>query len=196
MNDRESSERHTLNFDAEYRELNNHLRECWRYISDLLKNFIFLQIILISVVFLGGGVVKIEGIDVNTSRSVVENNANPNTHPESASSTRRFRKLAIMPLLLIGIAGSVGAAMQNRRLFVNATYFVRRAAYLEHRGGFAKDGRVSVSERTMPANTYMNENLYSGKKVNLEFLLIAMYGGFAILWMGYTFAFLMYEGLN
>ncbi len=47
--------------DIEYHELNNHVRESWKYISDLLKSFLFIQILLISLMFLGGGVIEVGG---------------------------------------------------------------------------------------------------------------------------------------
>jgi hypothetical protein len=186
------NDKQSLDIDAEYRELNNHIRECWKYISDLLRNFLFLQIILVSVIFLGGSVAKIEGINVgiNTGRDSTIQSGNPSTNNRLENSDNgKFRKQAILPLLLIGLFGSIGAAVQNHRLFINATYFIHRAAYLEHRGGLVKDTRTSTPERTLPANTYMRENLYPGKKLNLKVLLLWTYGGFGLLWMYFTFDF-------
>lgn len=42
----------TLHTGEEYRELNNHTRECWKYISDLLRHYVLLQIALFSALFL------------------------------------------------------------------------------------------------------------------------------------------------
>ena|SRR5579862_500989 len=175
--------------DAEYRELNNHVRECWKYISDLLRGFLFLQIILLSLVFLGGNTIKLEGVNVGvtSSQSIVRSNEGGKGGTSETVDSIRFRKLAILPLIFVGLMASAGAAVQNQRLFANATNFVRRAAFIERMGQFPRDERLPPSERTSPANEYMSAALYSsGRRVNLGMLLAGTYGFFVLLWAYYT----------
>jgi hypothetical protein len=170
--------------DVEYCELNNHIRECWKYISDLLKNFIFLQIVLISLVFLGGGVIKIEGITVglHAAQGVTQSDKANLSVASGSYDSGKFKKLVILPLMIVAMMASAGAVVQNHRLFNNASSYVRRAAYIESRG-FLRDNRADGSERTLPPNTYMKENLYPGKRISLRGWLAAAYLMFAGLWV-------------
>jgi len=173
--------------EVEYSELNNHLRECWKYISDLLRNFIFLQITLISLVFLSGNVIRIERINVgvHSDQVAVQNDKADSNNSVGSYDDRKFRKLAVLPLMIIAMMASVGAAVQNHRLFNNASSYVHRAAYIESKGGLLKDNR-SENEKTLPPNTYMKQNLYPGKNINLRGWLASAYAIFAALWV-YTF---------
>lgn len=173
--------------DTEYKELNNHIRECWKYISDLLRSFLFLQIILLSVIFLGGGVVKVEGVTVTTGQQVVATPAPGSANTETAE---RFRKTTVIPLLIFGVVGSVGAIIQNLRLFKNATAFVERAAFLESTGGFVIDSSHG-SLRTSPPTTYMRDEMYGNRsliKLDLRWLLTLVYGLCGCIWAWYSWS--------
>jgi hypothetical protein len=170
--------------DTEYVELNNHVRECWKYISELLKSFLFVQIILISVIFLGGGVPEFRGITIQANASAAgADGEKVDTHKMNVAAP--VRDYAIVLLLFIGFVGSAGALMQNDRLFRNATTYVRRAAFLESDKGFAKDNREQEIVPTQPPCTYMWTNLYSGRGLDLKVLLALTYGFFAIVWFSY-----------
>jgi hypothetical protein len=185
MSGRASGEEQEQNVDIEYRELNNHIRECWKYISDLLRNLLTFQIILVSLVFLSGNIIRIEGVAVSvaTTQDAAKNDqANITNKPTQYHEDNVPRKISILALMAIAAVGAAGATLQNIRLFNNATHFIRRAAYIESTGWFLEDTRKPTSERTSPANTYMSENLYPGKKFNLGALLTAVYSVIAIMW--------------
>lgn len=183
--------------DMEYRELNNHIRECWKNISDLLRTLLFIQILLISLIFLGGNVARVEGAPLSLGSSQTSSDpiaSSPSIdHAEKAEAdaVRGIRKVAILMLVFIGMAGSIGAAGQNRRLFWNATNFVGRAAFIES-NKFLKDDRGLTLGGTSPPNTYLSDKLYrSGRGRGfdyLNFLLTATYLVFAPLWIYYAIA--------
>ncbi|WP_298965679.1 hypothetical protein [uncultured Roseibium sp.] len=183
--------------DSEYRELNNNLRECWKYISELLKTFLYIQIILISLIFLGGGILKVEGVVIKSEKTVIiDNNSNSlNAEMENPSkalphinaAVDLLRQLSIIPLLLLGFGSSVGAIVQNSRLFSNAKKLVRRAAYLEELAGFPIDNRESDHDTTLPtlpSGKLLSRELYSDdKQFNLKNWLTFTYLSFCSLWV-------------
>lgn len=69
-----------LRIDSEYRELNNNIRESWKYISDLMRVVVFLQVVLISVILFGANVVKIDNISFATSKSQSFDNSNEHSN--------------------------------------------------------------------------------------------------------------------
>lgn len=171
--------------DMEYRELNNHIRESWKYISDLLRYFLTFQILLVSLVFLSGNIIRIEGVEV--SRIPIHDAAkneqtNTTNKPSEDQNSKVPRRMAILVLVAIGAIGAAGAALQNYRLFFNATCFIRRGAVLESTKWFFKDTREPLTERTLPANLYMSDRIYPGKHFNLGWVLTTVYTLVAVMW--------------
>ena len=110
--------------EIEYPELNNHIRECWKYISDLLKNFLTFQIILVSLVFLSGNAIRFEQFAVGLApvRNASQNEqASTPTKLQSTSASKANddgeinipRKFPIFALIVVGAIGAAGAALQN-----------------------------------------------------------------------------------
>lgn len=105
--------------------------------------------------------------------------------------------IASIVLISIGIISSIGAYIQNNRLFTNAATFVTRAAFLEKEGKFLIDSS-SALHSTLPPNTYMNQNLYTANqkysnqssKFDLKNLLSIIYLIFLPFWMWIGFKFI------
>ncbi|MEM5585236.1 hypothetical protein WNZ15_22460 [Roseibium sp. AS2] len=190
--------------DCEYRELNNNLRECWKYISELLKTFLYLQIVLISLIFLGGGVIKVEKVVVTSKYETKSNfekgnyisnsDHSKNTTLSPMNFLESVRWVPIAALIFLGLGSSGGAYLQNARLFSNATKLVRRAAYLEELANFPEDNRDTVhGNATLPSGRLLYKELYSDDKgMNLKPMLSGTYIIFGIVWIFYIIGFILY----
>lgn len=107
--------------EIEYREVAQHIRDSWKHITNLLRNYFFLQVLIIGTVILGGS-------------SLFQNQ--PMIFDGDGGVPGAFfvyvvQKIATVALMIFGAAISYGGKVQNERLFLNAEKFIRCGAELE-----------------------------------------------------------------
>ena len=155
----------------EYKELCQNVRESWSYITALIRQYLLIQIVLLSIVGLGSSAVPTtRGVVYGKSQTSPETNTTNQTqdfpnvvNDRSLDYDReiRFRKYArvssTIALILIGAGLSWGAYFQSNRLFVNAKNFVQRAASIEKNYGVGK--LASGNGKTSPTHIYMLSRL-------------------------------------
>ena len=156
----------------EYKEVCQNVREGWNYITTLFRQFLIIQILLISLVGLGGpaitninsiigGLTSLKAtetqVSADTGRAI-----DPNGSSEFSARVAKFdiyaKNSSIFALVLVGFGLSWGAFIQSKRLFINCKKFVKRAAAIEVKfslGTLSLDGDKDI----LPVNQYMNNRL-------------------------------------
>lgn len=160
------AERSIQKITTEYIELGNNLRETWKYISDLLKAWIVIEMFSLLVVLIG---FHFHDIAMQS---------------DSSSVKIAFLFIAFSVLSLIFC---FGAAAQNSRLFGSAKAFVERAAYLENSGQGKSYMGIEEASDQVPSSQYvfMNKELYYGRKLNLHNKLTILYAFSGFLWISF-----------
>ena len=171
----------------EYEQVCESIRDCWKYLSELLRNFIFVQIILVSTVGLGSQVLNRElekyalkgsenissiqaprNLEISELEKPAKGDEKSEESEKSVANDQAGDTNQTSPtnrgwrvwLCVFGMLFSAGACIQNLRLYDNAKAFIRRGAYLEMVGGFTTQ---SSSGGSIPLNTYINQRLEGPK---------------------------------
>ena len=141
-------------------------------LTTLFRQFLIIQILLISLVGLGGpaitninsiigGLTSLKAtetqVSADTGRAI-----DPNGSSEFSARVAKFdiyaKNSSIFALVLVGFGLSWGAFIQSKRLFINCKKFVKRAAAIEVKfslGTLSLDGDKDI----LPVNQYMNNRL-------------------------------------
>lgn len=174
----------------EYKEICQNIRESWNYITTLLRQFLIIQILLLSLVGLGNSAVTtattmvtypVQSKAPGAADSTAQGDISPSEKDFLARDARmkKFARYgAIIALMIIGGGFSLGAWSQSRRLFANATNFVRRAAAIEEKFGVGPIGE------NRPHHQYMLSRLSDTILLHkMENVLSATYIGGLIIWI-------------
>lgn len=182
---------------AEYKEVSQNVRESWNYITALLRHYLFIQIVLLSLVGLGNSAISTTATTFTgtVSQAVPRNQQNDSTargetthisieERDALTREARLKKLArytaIGALILIGFALSLGAWRQSHRMFLNAAAFVQRAAALENKYGI---NEISLqSKKAASMHVYMHQRLTDPNIFKMENALSTTYVAGMVLW--------------
>jgi hypothetical protein len=179
---------------TEYKEVCQNIRESWSYTTTLLRQYLIIQILLLSLVGLGNSAITTAGtIFTGTAQSkpASQPSATPTettvsieeyTLGREAKIKRWTRYGTIFALMAIGFSFSFGARLQSGRIFLNSTNFVKRAAALESKYGV---GNLSLSDGKEVASlhVYMLSRLLNEQpQIKMEKVLSYVYGSGMVLW--------------
>ena len=143
---------------VEYSELSSNIRTTWQYISSLLVLWVVFQVFIL--------IITLALMYLLDEKLVL------------LSKDKIFYSQVIFAVLAFAL--SVGAAMQNSRLFNSAKHFINRAKLIEQHKSFLffEEGGV------YPQYTYMSRNLYGGEpRTNLHAALTVLYTVVAFGWI-------------
>jgi hypothetical protein len=185
----------------EYKEVCQNIRESWSYTTTLLRHYLFIQILLLSLVGLGNSAITNTGaVFTGTIQSKTTGQTDAAAQTEASISLAekealgreaRMKKWArygtLLALILIGGGLSLGAWRQSRRIFFNSTNFVKRAAAIESQYGI---GELSLNAEKPPAmHVYMLSRLNDKNLFPMEKALSVTYGLGGLVWviMGFLF---------
>lgn len=167
---------------TEYKEVCQNIRESWTYITTLIRQYLAIQILLLSIVGLGTSIPTA----ATSSQQATSQSQSSSVSSETALEARG-RKLArsatIIVLMLIGGGLSLGAWAQSRRLYENSTNFVKRAAAIEREiGARTLELKKDDDAKTTPLHQYMHSRLIDGVRFNMQYAVQAMYLAGFIMW--------------
>lgn len=154
--------------EIEYSQVCQNIREGWTYVMTIIRQFITLQIVLISFVGLGNFLVPINiPINIESAQNIseinndIENSGAATNNPDNSYSRPNILTVilstgSIIILIILGILISYGAKVQIRRIFDNSQKFVERAAAIENKIG-SKKLNISSTINTLHAHSYNKE---------------------------------------
>ncbi len=185
--------------NMEYAQLCQNIREGWTHITTLLRQFLFVQVLLISLVGLGNTAitaikaiasddVPVVGIKQSDKKST--NPDQSNTQQSKTLNEKRLTRFArysstisYSVLVLIGISISFGARVQSNRLFLNCKSFVQRAAAIEEKFSVGNLD-FGKSENIEPVHIYMFNRLENTELTSMQQVLSVVYICGGLLWIG------------
>ncbi len=179
-------EREELLLLEEYKQIGDNLRLGWNYIFNFFRYFIFLQIVLISIIGLGKSAIyspvlgkeiakqitKAEQLEVDQKDIESSNEKNDSKKNNSDiinefnTKNSNWKKIFLFILSALGAVYSLGGILHNKSIFEISKNFVGRADAIETRlwelieyaDGSKSKGELSSSKKINhePHHIYMN----------------------------------------
>jgi len=170
---------------VEYQEVCQNIRESWTYIITLVRQFLVIQVVLLSLVGLGNSTVSTL---TSIPNGATQTGASSSSAEVSSTEKDRFAKevasrrlirygVIITALMIIGGVFSWGALLQSRRIFFNAQNFVARAAAIEDAYG------VGVLDQNPSLHNYMQARLDHRELFQMRGFLSGIYFSGICLWV-------------
>jgi hypothetical protein len=114
----------------EYEQVCQNIRQSWDYIVALVRNIIIFQIILVSLVGLGGNLISIEKMKINNPNKInqhTENYVSQNTEGENKENEKNvnsnIKKISLISLSILGVIISISFLTQTRYIFFTCGKF-------------------------------------------------------------------------
>lgn len=167
-------------FKLEYEQVCQNIRQSWDYIVALTRNVIIFQIILITLVGLGGKLITIDKLKVDISS---QDNVHLQTEPQNSlggqekqtiNVNTEIRSISLVSLGFLGMLISVSFYVQTRNIFMHASAFVARAAKLEGEFKHLSEKKVT-SESDFTHHQYMLNRLNVKKVLTAEQMLLGLH---------------------
>lgn len=188
--------RHDQVLLEEYRQVAEDLRVAWQYIFAFVKNFALIQIVIVSIVGLGGGAIRYGAVGFYQSATeytvgAEDHNMRKQKEDQSVIQKRKENRFRWFTMLLATIAFvfSVGGVVHNWRLFDIAEAFVDRAQVLEKELWNGEDASlVGPQDAKVEGHyAYMHKRIKDNERnpLRVERLLSYVFIASAVIWALY-----------